>query len=82
MVQLYSSDLYASLIPDVRRLRRFEKITLKPGETKTVTFRLTLKDLAFVNLENKRVVEPGDFELQIGASSNDIKEKVLFTVHV
>jgi beta-glucosidase len=82
VVQLYSSDLYASLIPDVRRLRRFEKITLKPGETKTVTFRLTLNDLAFVNLENKRVVEPGDFELQIGASSNDIKEKVLFTVHV
>ncbi|MDR3367436.1 MAG: glycoside hydrolase family 3 C-terminal domain-containing protein [Prevotellaceae bacterium] len=80
VVQLYSSDLYASLIPDVRRLRRFEKIALSPGETKTVTFRLTLNDLAFVNLENKRVVEPGDFELQIGASSGDIREKVLFTV--
>jgi beta-glucosidase len=79
-VQLYSSDLYASLIPDVKRLRRFEKITLKAGETKTVTFRITLRDLSFVNLENRRVVEPGDFELQVGASSTDIKEKVSFTV--
>jgi beta-glucosidase len=79
-VQLYSSDLYASLIPDVKRLRRFEKITLKAGETKTVTFRMTLRDLSFVNLENRRVVEPGDFELQVGASSGDIKGKVSFTV--
>jgi beta-glucosidase len=80
VVQLYSSDLYVSLIPDVKRLRRFEKIALEPGETKTVTFTLTLNDLSFVNLENKRVVEPGDFELQIGASSNDIKGTARLTV--
>ncbi|MDR3188167.1 MAG: glycoside hydrolase family 3 C-terminal domain-containing protein [Prevotellaceae bacterium] len=80
VVQLYSSDLYASLIPDVRRLRRFEKVALKPNETKTVTFRLTLNDLSFVNLDNRRVVERGDFELQIGASSGDIKATALFTV--
>lgn len=80
VVQLYSSDLYASLVPDVKRLRRFEKISLKPNETKTVTFKLTLNDLSFINLKNERVVEPGDFELQVGASSNDIKSKVLFTV--
>ncbi|WP_255491339.1 glycoside hydrolase family 3 N-terminal domain-containing protein [Dysgonomonas sp. ZJ279] len=80
VVQLYSSDLFASLIPDTKRLRRFEKISLKAGETKTVTFKIKLKDLSFINMENKRVVEPGDFELQVGSSSNDIKEKVLFTV--
>lgn len=80
IVQLYSSDLYASMIPDMIRLRRFDKISLKPGETKTVNFSIELKDLSFVNLQNERVVEPGDFELKIGASSADIKEKSLFTV--
>jgi len=80
VVQLYSADLYASLIPDMKRLRRFEKISLKAGETKTVTFRLNLNDLSFINLKNERVVEPGDFELQIVSSSSDIKQKVLFTV--
>lgn len=80
VVQLYSSDLFASLIPDVKRLRRFEKISLKPGETKTVVFKLKLDDLSFVNLKNERVVEPGEFELAVGASSADIKGKVLLTV--
>lgn len=80
VVQLYSSDLFASLVPDTKRLRRFEKISLKPGETKTVTFKLKQTDLSFINMDNKRVVEPGDFELQIGGSSNDIKMKTLFTV--
>ena len=80
VVQLYTSDLVASLVPDVKRLRRFEKVALKAGETKTVTFKLKLNDLSFINLENKRVVEPGDFEFQVGSSSNDIKGKVLFTI--
>ncbi|GHT47727.1 glycosyl hydrolase [Bacteroidia bacterium] len=80
VVQIYSADLYASLIPDVKRLRRFEKVDLKSGETKTVTFKLTLNDLSFINLENKRIVEAGDFEFQIGASSADIKEKIKFTI--
>lgn len=80
VVQFYTSDLVASLVPDVKRLRRFEKVALKAGETKTVTFKLKLNDLSFINLENKRVVEPGDFEFQVGSSSNDIKGKVLFTV--
>jgi len=79
-VQLYSSDLFASLIPDVKRLRRFEKVELNAGETKTVTFKLTQNDLSFINLENKRVVEPGDFEFQIGASSADIKAKLAFNI--
>ncbi|MDR1342152.1 MAG: glycoside hydrolase family 3 C-terminal domain-containing protein [Prevotellaceae bacterium] len=80
VVQLYTSDLYASLIPDVKRLRRFEKVALEAGETKTVTFKITLNDLSFINLQNQRVVEPGDFELQVGASSGDIREKALLTV--
>lgn len=80
VVQLYSSDLYASLIPDVKRLRRFEKVSLLPGETKTVTFRLQPKDLAFYNLECKKIVEPGDFEFLIASSSNDVREKILFKI--
>ncbi len=65
VVQLYTSDLIASLTPDVRRLRRFEKVDLKPGETKTVTFKLSMKDLAFVNPDNKETLEAGDFKIQI-----------------
>lgn len=80
VVQLYTSDLVASLVPDVKRLRRFEKVALKAGETKTVTFKLKQNDLSFINLDNKHVVEPGDFEFQVGSSSNDIKGKVLFTI--
>lgn len=80
VVQLYSSDLFASLIPDVKRLRRFEKVALKAGETKTVTFKLTLDDLAFYNLKSERVIEAGDFELQVGSSSSDIKETAKITV--
>jgi beta-glucosidase len=79
-VQLYSSDLFASLIPDVKRLRRFEKVSLKAGETKTVTFKLKINDLSFINLKNERVVEPGDFVFTIGASSADAKHKLAFAV--
>lgn len=80
VVQLYSSDLFASLVPDVKRLRRFEKVSLKAGESKTITFKLTLDDLAFYNLQSERVIEAGDFELQVGSSSNDIQEKTVIAV--
>ncbi|NLI64224.1 MAG: beta-glucosidase [Bacteroidales bacterium] len=80
VVQLYSSDLYASLIPDVKRLRKFQKVELNPGEVKKIIFKLKVSDLSFINLENKRVVEPGDFELFIGTSSEDIKAKQVFTL--
>jgi beta-glucosidase len=65
VAQLFVSDLVASLTPDVKRLRGFEKVNLKPGESKTVTFRLALKDLAFVNPQNKKTLEAGDFKVQI-----------------
>lgn len=68
-VLLYTSQLYASISPDFKRLRAYDKIDLKPGETKTVTFKLTSKDLAFVNDLNKIVAEPGEFKLMIGDQS-------------
>ncbi len=63
---LYSSDLVASLIPDVKRLRGFEKIALEAGETKTVTFNLPAKELAFVGADGKWRLEKGDFRLACG----------------
>lgn len=65
-VLLFSSDLYASISPDVKRLRRFEKISLNPGETQTVNFSIKAADLAFVNTNNQWVTEPGDFEFSTG----------------
>ncbi len=64
-VLLYSSDLVASLVPDNRRLRDFTKISLEPGETKTVTFSLPAKSLAFVGKDTKWTLEEGDFMLHI-----------------
>jgi len=65
-VELYTRDMYASITPSMKRLRAFQKINLKSGETKTVTFNLDKKDLAFVNAKLKTVTEPGDFEVMIG----------------
>ena len=65
-VLLYSSDLVASLIPDVKRLRGFEKIALEPGETKTVSFSLPASELAFVGADGKWRLEEGDFRLSCG----------------
>lgn len=64
-VLLYSSDLVASLTPDNKRLRDFEKVSLMPGETKTVTFRLPAKSLAFVGGDGHWVLEEGDFLLRV-----------------
>ena len=66
VLQLYTSDLFASLTPDVRRLRAFDKIALEPGEAETVRFVLRSADLSFINAEGQRVTEPGDFELELG----------------
>ncbi|MES2110899.1 MAG: glycoside hydrolase family 3 N-terminal domain-containing protein [Bacteroidota bacterium] len=65
-VLLYTSQQYASIAPDTKRLRAYDKINLKPGETKTVSFKLTAKDLAFVNDISKTVTESGEFKIQIG----------------
>ena len=71
-VLLFSSDLIASMLPDGRRLRAFDKIELQPGETKTVTFNLNADDLAFVGYDGKWVLEEGDFKLMIADQSADI----------
>lgn len=65
-VLLFSSDLVASLTPDNRRLRAFEKVELKPGETKTVTLKVKASDLAFVGYDGKWILEKGDFRIQAG----------------
>lgn len=71
-VLLFSSDLIASMVPDGRRLRAFDKIELQPGETKTVTFDLNADDLAFVGYDGKWRLEEGDFKLMIADQSADI----------
>ena len=68
-VLLFSSDLVASLVPDNRRLRNFDKISLQPGETKTVTMTLPASDLAFVGADGKWVLEEGDFRISVGNQS-------------
>ncbi|MDP9229101.1 MAG: glycoside hydrolase family 3 C-terminal domain-containing protein, partial [Bacteroidota bacterium] len=65
VVQLFISDLFASFTPDVKRLRGFEKVSLKPGESKTITFKVAMKQLAFVNTNNKMQLEEGEFKIQI-----------------
>jgi beta-glucosidase len=64
-VLVYVSDLAASISPPGKRLRRFAKISLKPGESKTLSFKLRNEDLSFINADNKRIAEPGDFEVKI-----------------
>ena len=71
-VLLFSSDLIASMTPDGRRLRAFDKVELQPGETKTVTFDLKADDLAFVGYDGKWVLEEGDFKLMIADQSADL----------
>ncbi len=74
VVQLYVSDLVASITPAVKRLRKFEKIELDSGETKTVTFTLLPEDLAFVGKDNEWITEAGEFALHIGP----ITKKVVY----
>lgn len=73
-VQLYLRDLYASITPPVKKLIRFTKISLKPGEARNVSFELSESDLSFIGRDNKPVVEPGDFEIMAA------KLKAQFTV--
>ena len=71
-VLLFSSDLIASMVPDGRRLRAFDKVELQPGETKTMAFELKADDLAFVGWDGKWRLEEGDFKLMIADQSADI----------
>ena len=80
VVQLYIRDRVASVARPVKELRGFKRITLKPGEKTTVSFRLTLDDLALFDLNMRRVVEPGTFEIMVGSSSEDIRIKGMLNI--
>jgi len=73
VVQLYLRDVVASVTRPVKELKGFERITLAPGEKKTIVFTLTPEQLSFINRDLKRVVEPGIFEVMVGKSSEDIQ---------
>ena len=71
-VLLYSSDLVASMTPDGRRLRQFDKIALQPGETRTVTLQLPARNLAFVGYDGRWRLEEGDFLLTVGPLTTQV----------
>jgi beta-glucosidase len=80
-VQMYIRDLVSSVTRPVKELKGFHKISLQPGETKTVTFDITPDLLSFYDINMKYVVEPGDFEIIVGSSSRDADlQKVLLSV--
>ena len=71
-VLLYTSDLVASIVPDNKRLRDFTKVELQPGQTKTVTFRLPAKSMAFVGADGRWTLEEGEFLLRVGSLQQSI----------
>jgi beta-glucosidase len=75
IVQLYVKDLYSSVTVYESQLRGFERIHLRPGETKTVHFTLKPSDLELLNRHMEWVVEPGEFQICIGSHSEDIRLK-------
>lgn len=74
VVQLYLRDMVGSITRPVKELKGFQKISLKPGESKTVSFTIGINDLKFYNSDLKWVAEPGDFKVFVGTSSADVKE--------
>lgn len=79
-VQLYVRDVVSSVSTPVQQLKGFKKINLKPGESKVVEIKLPMKELALWNTRMEEVVEPGEFEIQVGAASDDIRLKDVITV--
>jgi beta-xylosidase len=75
VVQVYVRDLYASLVRPVKELKAFQRVTLQPKQRAIVTFAIPIDMLNFTDRDNQRIVEAGDFEIMVGASSNDIKLK-------
>jgi len=80
VVQLYIRDQVSSVTTPVKSLKGFKKIELAPGETKQVDFRVDFEELSLWNREMQKIVEPGDFEVQVGSSSDDIRLKDEFEV--
>jgi beta-glucosidase len=69
VAQLYVQDRVGSVVRPVKELKRFERVTLAPGQTKTVSFELPVAELAFWNIDMEYVVEPGDFRLWVAGDS-------------
>lgn len=79
-VQLYVHDIISSVSTPIQQLKGFKKINLQPGESKIVELKLPMKELALWNEDMEHVVEPGDFELQVGSASDDIRCKTIITI--
>jgi beta-glucosidase len=75
VVQLYTRELYASITPEVKRLRGFRKIELQPGQTQAVSFQLTRNELSFIGQDNKPVTESGQYKIQVGPLSTSFYYK-------
>ena len=71
--QLYIRDVKSSVVRPVKELKGFQKVNLKPGESTGVSFTLTPHDLSMLDRDLNRVVEPGEFKVMIGSSSDDIR---------
>ena len=80
MVQLYLSDRAATVSQPPLQLRAFKKVCLDAGESQRIEFTLGFDELSLINQEMKRVVEPGEFKVLVGASSSDIRLKEHFVV--
>jgi beta-glucosidase len=74
VVQLYIRDLVASMTRPVKELKGFQRVTLQPGEKRRVEFTLDREQLGFWNREMRYVVEPGEFRVMVGSSSEDVIE--------
>lgn len=72
MVQLYVRDKVSTVVTPVKQLRDFEKVLVEAGSTRTVRLKVAVKDLYIVDAGNRRIVEPGEFELQVGTASDNI----------
>ena len=80
VIQVYINDKISSVTTPVKVLKAFKKVNIKPGETVTVDFKIPCKELGLWNKEMKYVIEPGDFDLMVGSSAEDIKLSDTFTV--
>ena len=81
VVQMYIRDCFSSVTRPVKELKGFQRVSLQPGETRTVALEITPDLLAFYDLDMNHIVEPGEFEIMVGNSSRDEDlQKVVLTV--
>ena len=78
VVQLYSSDKYASITPDIKRLRAFKRVFVPANSKVDVNLTFDVSDLSFYNIENASVLEHGEFQIHVGSSSSDVNTKSIF----